>query len=43
VALKSDKDAGCQVDWRPLPGVGHFVDLEAPEKLALEISRVVNT
>jgi pimeloyl-ACP methyl ester carboxylesterase len=24
VALKSDRDAGCQVDWRPLPGVGHF-------------------
>ncbi len=43
VALKSHKDAGCEVDWRPLPGIGHFVDLEAPEKLALEISRAVNT
>ena len=43
VALKSYKDAGCGVEWRPLPGVGHFVDLEAPEKLAMEISRVLNS
>lgn len=42
VALKSGKDAGCEVEWRPLPGVGHFVSLEAPDKLALEISRTVN-
>ena len=41
VALKSSKDAGCEVEWRPLPGVGHFVDLEAPEKLALEIQRIL--
>ncbi len=42
VALNSSKDAGCEVEWRPLPGVGHFVSLEAPDKLALEISRVLD-
>jgi epoxide hydrolase 4 len=41
VAVNSGADAGCDVDWRPLPGVGHFVSLEAPEKLAAEISRVL--
>jgi pimeloyl-ACP methyl ester carboxylesterase len=39
VALKSGRDAGCEVEWRILPGVGHFVSLEAPEKLAREIRR----
>jgi epoxide hydrolase 4 len=43
VALKSGMDAGCEVEWRPLPGVGHFVSLEAPNKLALEISRALDT
>ena len=43
VALKSGQDAGCEVEWRPLPGVGHFVSLEAPDKLALEISRALGT
>src|SRR6266849_394330 len=42
VALNSSKDAGCEVEWRPLPGVGHFVSLEATDKLALEISRVLD-
>jgi pimeloyl-ACP methyl ester carboxylesterase len=41
VAIKSFKDAGWQGDWRPLPGVGHFVDLEAWTKLAAEIRRVL--
>jgi len=41
VALKSGTDAGCKVHWRPLPGVGHFVDLEAPGQLAREIRRAV--
>ncbi len=41
VAMKSRQDAGCEVDWRPLPGVGHFVDLEAPDKLAMAIRRVL--
>jgi pimeloyl-ACP methyl ester carboxylesterase len=41
VAMNSGIDAGCEVECRPLPGVGHFVSLEAPEKLALEISRVL--
>jgi pimeloyl-ACP methyl ester carboxylesterase len=41
VAMNSYKDAGCPVDWRPLPGVGHFVDLEASEKLAMEIRRAL--
>ena len=40
VASQSYKDAGCPVEWRPLAGVGHFVDLEAPRKLAAEIARV---
>ena len=42
VALNSGKDAGCEVEWRPLPGVGHFVSLEAPDKLALEIRRTLD-
>lgn len=41
VAFKSGKDAGCEVEIRPLPGVGHFVDLEAPEKLAQEVTRLL--
>ncbi|GAC1401944.1 MAG: hypothetical protein NVSMB49_17240 [Ktedonobacteraceae bacterium] len=42
VALNSSKDAGCDVEWRPLPGVGHFVSLEAPDKLVQEIRRVLD-
>lgn len=41
VARNSYRDAGCPVDWRPLPGIGHFVDLEAPELLARELDRVL--
>jgi pimeloyl-ACP methyl ester carboxylesterase len=41
IALKSGRDAGCQVEWRPLPGVGHFVDLEAPDQLAAELRRLL--
>jgi pimeloyl-ACP methyl ester carboxylesterase len=41
VAFKSDKDARCEVEIRPLPGVGHFVDLEAAGKLAQEITRLL--
>jgi pimeloyl-ACP methyl ester carboxylesterase len=41
VGKKSGRDAGCEVEWRPLAGVGHFVDLEAPDALAREIERVV--
>lgn len=40
VAFKSGADAGCEVEVRPLPGVGHFVDLEAPDKLAQEVTRL---
>ena len=43
VAQDSSRDAGCFVEWRPLPGIGHFVDLEAPELLAAEIERAVGT
>jgi pimeloyl-ACP methyl ester carboxylesterase len=43
VAMESGRDAGRDVEWRPLPGVGHFVSLEAPELLAAEISRVRHT
>lgn len=41
VAFKSGADGGCEVEIRPLPGVGHFVDLEAPEKLAQEVTRLL--
>ena len=41
VAFKCNKDAGCEVEIRPLPGVGHYVDLEAPEKLAQEVTRLL--
>lgn len=40
VAKKSHCAAQRYVEWRPLPGVGHFVMLEAPELLADEILRV---
>lgn len=42
VARRSGRDAGIEVDWRPLPDVGHFVGLEAPDDLAQEIRRVLN-
>jgi pimeloyl-ACP methyl ester carboxylesterase len=41
VARQSDRDAGCPVEWRPLPGVGHFVGLEAPDELARELERLL--
>ena len=42
VAFNCEKDAGCEVEIRPLPGVGHYVDLEAPQKLAHEVTRLLN-
>ena len=42
VAMKSHLDAGGPVEWRPLPGVGHFVALEAPELLTAELERVLD-
>jgi pimeloyl-ACP methyl ester carboxylesterase len=42
VAMNSGTDAGREIECRPLPGVGHFVSLEAPDKLAREISRVLD-
>jgi pimeloyl-ACP methyl ester carboxylesterase len=41
VAMNSALDAGREVEIRPLPGVGHFVSLEAADKLAIEIRRVL--
>jgi pimeloyl-ACP methyl ester carboxylesterase len=41
VAAQSGRDAGRVVEWRNLPGVGHFVSLEAPDRLAQEIGRVL--
>ncbi len=41
VAQKSYLDARTDVEWRPLPGIGHFVDLEAPEMLAQEVRRLL--
>jgi pimeloyl-ACP methyl ester carboxylesterase len=43
VAMNSALDAGCAVDFRPLPGVGHFVSLEAADKLAIELRRALDT
>jgi pimeloyl-ACP methyl ester carboxylesterase len=40
VAAGSALDAGCDVEWRLLPGVGHFVDLEAADELAAEVDRI---
>ena len=40
VAFRSGAEAGCEIEVRPLPGVGHFVDLEAPDKLAQEVARL---
>jgi pimeloyl-ACP methyl ester carboxylesterase len=42
IAMACGADAGCDVEWRPLPGVGHFVSLEAPDRLAAELLRAVN-
>jgi pimeloyl-ACP methyl ester carboxylesterase len=41
VAMNSAIDAGCEVECRPLPGVGHFVSLEAAGKLVLELQRLI--
>jgi pimeloyl-ACP methyl ester carboxylesterase len=41
VAMKSGRDAGCRVEWRPLRDVGHFVSLEAADQLAQEIRRIL--
>jgi len=41
VAKKSHEQAHCDVEWRPLPGVGHFVSLEAPERLVAELRTVL--
>ena len=41
VAMNSGIDAGCYVKCRPLPGVGHFVSLEASDELAVEIKRLL--
>ena len=41
VAQRSDRDAGCPVEWRPLAGIGHFVDLEASDLLAREVTRLL--
>ena len=42
VAMNSALDAGCTVDFRPLPGVGHFVSLEAADELASELRRALD-
>lgn len=41
VAREADRDAGRPVQWRPLPGVGHVVSVEAPVQLPREIDRVL--
>jgi pimeloyl-ACP methyl ester carboxylesterase len=42
VARESHLDAGCAVDFRVLSGTGHFVELEAPERLVSEIRRALS-
>lgn len=42
VARKSYQDAGCAVDFRLLPGLGHFVELESPEQLVAEVRRALD-
>jgi pimeloyl-ACP methyl ester carboxylesterase len=41
VARRSGRDAGCAVDWRPLDGIGHFVNLEAVDELVVELRRAI--
>jgi epoxide hydrolase 4 len=41
VARNSYLDAGCPVEFRSLPGVGHFVELESPGLLVAEIRRTL--
>ena len=41
VARKSARDAGCPVEDRPLPDVGHIVSMEAPDELAAELLRLM--
>ncbi|MEW5853910.1 MAG: alpha/beta hydrolase [Myxococcota bacterium] len=41
VARRSHEDAHRSVAWVGLPGVGHFVSLEAPDELASELERVL--
>jgi pimeloyl-ACP methyl ester carboxylesterase len=41
VARMSHEQAHCDVEWRPLPGVGHFVSMEAPDRLLAEVRRVL--
>jgi pimeloyl-ACP methyl ester carboxylesterase len=43
VARTGYRDAGCPVEFRALPGVGHFVELESPELLAAEIRRALGS
>ncbi|MGC2606833.1 MAG: alpha/beta hydrolase, partial [Silvibacterium sp.] len=42
VARKSYQDAGCAVDFRLLPELGHFAELESPEQLVAEIRRALD-
>ena len=41
VAKNSHEQAHCDVEWRPLPGVGHFVTMEAPGRLVAELRTVL--
>lgn len=41
VAKRSHEQAHCDVEWRPLPAVGHFVSMEAPDLLVAELRRVL--
>ena len=41
VAKNSHEEAHCDVEWRPLPGVGHFVTMEAPDRLLAELRTVL--
>ncbi len=42
IALKSERDAGREIEWRPLENAGHFVSLDSPDQLTEEIRRITN-
>ena len=39
LAINSALDAGRPMEFRPLPGVGHFASLEAADKPTMELGR----
>jgi pimeloyl-ACP methyl ester carboxylesterase len=42
IGRESYKDAGCPVNFRPVCGAGHFLQLEVPERIVSEIQHALN-